>query len=232
MSSHENQGKQNFLNFQDKKGKFAVKELIENSKNPNGGFVDYFWTKPEINKETNKLSFVNSYKPWQWTIGKGVYLDEIDKLINDKEDEYNKKISNYTLLITSLTILLILYSIFIYKNATILIVNDVKEIGNYLKESQEQGDNTLNQNRFMFGEFKVIANYANDAMTNIKLKTLMLEELNQNLEFKVKEKTKELSSLVDSQKQFIKTSVHEVNTPLAIIRTNIDLLKMKTPDNS
>lgn len=232
LSSHENQGNQNFLNFQDKKGKFAVKELIENSKNPNGGFVDYFWTKPEINKETNKLSFVNSYTPWEWTIGKGVYLDEIDKLINDKEDEYNKKISNYTLLITSLTILLILYSIFIYKNATILIVNDVKEIGNYLKESQEQGDNTLNQNRFMFGEFKVIANYANDAMTNIKLKTLMLEELNKNLEFKVNEKTKELSALVDSQKQFIKTSVHEVNTPLAIIRTNIDLLKMKTPDNS
>ena len=33
--------------------------------------------------------------------------------------------------------MLVLYSIFIYKNATILIVNDVKAIGNYFKESQK-----------------------------------------------------------------------------------------------
>ena len=39
-------------------------------------------------------------------------------------------------------------------------------------------------------------------MTNIKLKSSMLEELNKNLEIKVNEKTKELSDLVESQKQF------------------------------
>jgi signal transduction histidine kinase len=123
-----------------------------------------------------------------------------------------------------------LYSIFIYKNATILIVNDVKEIGKYFKESEERNE-PINQNRITLGEFKIIANYANDTMTNIKLKSSMLEELNKNLEIKVNEKTKELSDLVESQKQFLKNSVHEINTPLAIIRTNIDLLKMKIPEN-
>ncbi|RBQ27578.1 MULTISPECIES: cache domain-containing protein [Arcobacteraceae] len=220
-----------FSNFEDFNGKKVLLELIEASKNIDGGFVDYFWSKPEIHREKNKLSFVKSYPRWDWIVGKGVYLDEIDRLIKQKEEEYNKKISNYTLQITSLTILLILYSIFIYKNATILIVNDVKEIGKYFKES-EQNSNPINQNRIIFGEFKVIANYANDAMTNIKLKTTMLEDLNKNLEFKVKEKTKELSNLVESQKKFIKNSVHEINTPLTIIRTNIDLLKMKVPPNN
>lgn len=232
LSSNEklNVGK-NFLNFKDSSGKYPISELIKESQKNGGGYVNYFWTKPEASKETNKLSFVNSYSSWNWVLGKGVYLDEIDRLIKLKEDEYNKKISNYTLQITSLTILLILYSIFIYKNATILIVNDVKEIGNYFKESQNN-NNPINQNRIIFGEFKVIANYATDAINNIKLKSTMLEDLNKNLELKVNEKTKELSSLVESQKQFIKNSVHEINTPLAIIRTNIDLLKMKIPDNS
>jgi signal transduction histidine kinase len=126
--------------------------------------------------------------------------------------------------------MLILYSIFIYKNATILIVNDVKEIGKYFKESQKNND-PINQNRIIFGEFKVIANYATDAMNNIKLKTNMLEDLNKNLEYKVNEKTKELTNLIESQKKFIKNSVHEINTPLTIIQTNIDLLKMKIPNN-
>ena len=210
--------------------KAVIHELIEVSKKNTGGYVEYMWFKPQLNKDTNKISYAKSYNPWNWTIGKGVYLDEIDKLVNQKEENYNQKISNYTLQITTLTVLLILYSIFIYKNATILIVNDVKEIGKYFKESKKN-DEPINQNRIIFGEFKVIANYATDAMNNIKLKTYMLEDLNKNLEFKVNEKTKELTNLVESQKKFIKTSVHEINTPLSIIRTNLDLLKMKSPNN-
>ena len=222
-------GKQ-LLEMKDTQGKKVIKELIEVSKMNFGGYVEYFWYKADISKNAKKISYANSYKDLNWTIGKGVYLDEIDKLVIQKEEEYNQKISNYTLQITSLTIMLVLYSIFIYKNATILIVNDVKEIGKYFKESQKS-DNPINQNRIIFGEFKIIANYATDAINNIKLKTHMLEDLNKNLEYKVSEKTKELTKLIESQKTFIKNSVHEVNTPLSIIQTNIDLLKMKIPNN-
>ena len=219
-----------YYELKDKEGKEVIKDLINVSKKINGGYVEYLWYKLAIFKDTQKISYANSYKDWNWTIGRGVYLDEIDKLVKEKEEEYNQKISNYTLQITSLTIMLVLYSIFIYKNATILIVNDVREIGKYFKESQKN-DNPINQNRIIFGEFKIIANYATDAMNNIKLKTHMLEDLNKNLEYNVAEKTKELTKLIESQKTFIKNSVHEINTPLAIIQTNIDLLKMKIPNN-
>ena len=219
-----------YLELKEKERESIIKELIDVSKKPNGGYTEYLWYKIDIEKDVKKVSFSNSYKDWNWTIGKGVYLDEIDKLVLEKEDEYNRKISNYTLQITSLTIMLVLYSIFIYKNATILIVNDVKEIGKYFKESQKN-DNPINENKIIFGEFKVIANYAMDAIKNIKLKTHMLEDLNKNLEDKVSEKTKELTKLIDAQKTFIKNSVHEINTPLSIIQTNIDLLKMKIPNN-
>lgn len=214
----------------DTTGKEVIKELIKVSQKKYGGYVDYVWYKPDIDKNTQKISYSNSYDLWNWTIGKGVYLDEIDMLVKEKNEEYNQKMSDYTLQITSLTIMLVLYSIFIYKNATILIVKDVKEIGKYFKEQQDN-DDAIDQNRIMFGEFKIIANYATDAMNNIKLKTHMLEDLNKNLEYKVEEKTKELTKLLDSQKTFIKNSVHEINTPLSIIQTNIDLLKMNTPNN-
>jgi signal transduction histidine kinase len=227
--SNDNIGK-NLYEFKDQTGKQVVKEIIEVSQKKEGGFVRYIWYKPAIKKEALKISYALSYKPWNWTIGKGIYLDEIDKVVELKRNEYNEKISNYILQMLSLTIMLVLYSIFLYKNATILIVNDVREIGKYLKETQKN-DQRISQNRLIFGEFKVIANFAYDAMNNIKDKNHMLKDLNTHLEDKVNEQTKELTNLINSQKQFLKNSVHEVNTPLSIIRTNIDLLKRHTPNN-
>jgi len=72
-----------------------------------------------------------------------------------------------------------------------------------------------------------------------------LKELNVTLESKVIEKTKDLyeknlqltkeknfsESLVKAQDSFIKHSIHEINTPLAVIMTHIDLYKMKRGDN-
>ena len=220
----------NQYEFTDPSGKKVIKEVIDVSKKKDGGYVQYIWYKPAIKNDALKVSYALSYKPWGWTIGTGIYLDEIDKVVKEKKEEYDEKISNYVLQILSLTIMLVLYSMFIYKNATILIVNDVKEIGKYFKESQKI-DKRIKQDRLIFGEFKVIANYAYDAMHNMKDKNNMLEDLNKHLGDTVEHQTKELKSLIDSQKKFLKNSVHEVNTPLAIIRTNIDLLKMHTPNN-
>ena len=221
---------QNFYKLKDKEGVQVIKEIIASSKKTNGGYVKYYWYKPEIKKDALKISYSISYNDWQWSIGSGLYLDELAKLVEIKQDEYDQKISNYILQMLSLTIMLVLYSIFLFKNATILVVNDVKEIGIYFAES-EKSDTPINQNRLILGEFKIIANYANSAMNNIKIKTHMLEELNAHLELKVKEQTKKLTSLIESQKQFLKNSVHEINTPLAIIQTNIDLLRLNSIDN-
>lgn len=227
--SSNNIGK-NLLEITDPSGKKVIKELVKISKEPLGGYVKYIWYKPQIKKDALKISYALSYDPWGWTLGKGVYLDEIEKIVKEKQYEYDEKISNYILQILSLTIMLVLYSMFIYKNATILIVNDVKEIGKYFKEAKKS-DTPINQNRLIFGEFKVIANYANAAMNDIKVKTHMLEDVNIHLEETVESKTKELKHLIDAQKEFLKNSVHEINTPLSIIQTNIDLLKRKVPNN-
>ncbi len=220
----------NLYEFQDPNGVQVIKKLIEISKLPDGGFVKYFWFKPQKNKEVDKISFAQSYSPWNWTIGKGVYLDSIEEVVQEAKEKYDEKITTYSFLIITLTVLLIFYSIFIYKNATILISNEIREIGKYFKESQTINE-PLNQNKVVFTEFRTIVNYANDAIQNIKYKTQLLEDLNRNLEDKVNDKTQELSNLLKTQKEFLKKAVHEINTPLFIIQTNIDLLRMQNYEN-
>ncbi len=48
------------------------------------GFVQYKWPKPTENgltKEQPKLSYVRLFKPLNWIIGTGVYIDDIDKKV-------------------------------------------------------------------------------------------------------------------------------------------------------
>ncbi len=219
----------NLYEFQDPNGVQVIKSLIDASMKENGDFVQYYWYKPEKGKEAEKISFAQSYKPWGWTIGKGVYLDSIEKVVQEAKLTYDDKINDYIIQIITLTILLVLYSIFIYKNATILISDEINEIGKYFKESQTSDE--ANHSKIVFTEFKTIVNYANDAMKNIKYRTHLLEEINKNLEKKVDEKTKELSTILKVQKEFLKKAVHEINTPLSIIQTNIDLLRMQNYQN-
>ncbi|RXJ60496.1 cache domain-containing protein [Candidatus Marinarcus aquaticus] len=221
---------ENLYEFTDPNGIKVIKELIDISQKKEGGYIKYLWYKPARKKDIKKISYAIAYEPWNWTIGKGVYLDTVEQIVRQTQDQYDEKISNYVLQITSLTILLILYSIFIYKNATILIANEVREIGKYFKESQNE-DKPFNHNKILFTEFRTIVNYANDAMTSIKYRTHLLEDLNKSLEEKVNEKTQELTDILEAQKQFLKKAVHEINTPLSIIQTNIDLLRMQNSDN-
>ncbi len=219
-----------FSKFPNSNSKIIINKLIDISRKNDGEFLKYHWKQNTSNTILEKISYSLSYDLWEWTIIADVYLDEMDKLLIKKEKEYDEKISNYILQILSLTVMLILYSLFLYRNITILIVNDVKAIGNYFKEYQKTGTNN-SFNKIKFGEFKVVANFGKDMFINIKDKNNILKDLNKHLEDKVTEKTQELTNLIHSQKQFLKNSVHEINTPLSIIQTNIDLLRRHIPNN-
>ena len=46
------------------------------------GYVDYLWPKPapdgSLTSRQPKISFVRLFEPWQWVIGSGVYIDDIE----------------------------------------------------------------------------------------------------------------------------------------------------------
>ncbi len=46
------------------------------------GYVDYFWPKPTadgLTEEQPKISYVKLFKGWNWIIGSGVYMDDVEK---------------------------------------------------------------------------------------------------------------------------------------------------------
>jgi len=64
---------QNLYKYKDKKGKYVVRELSSAAKK-GGGFVEYYWQKPEARGKLKKLGYAEPIPGTNYFIGTGVYL--------------------------------------------------------------------------------------------------------------------------------------------------------------
>ena len=230
--------------IEDSNGVKVIEDLIRVSRDEEGGFVEYTWLKPTTGELSPKISYAISYAPWKWMIGTGVYLDEIEKSITKQRAELKEKLNKY--LIDIIFLLGILFTVGVIG---IIISNNIlkREIDIFTNFFQNAASNyaVIDIKQIGLIEFQKMVLYINTMIDEIHQRKQKLTELNATLESKVEEKTKDLHeqnillieeknfsiSLVKAQDSFIKHSIHEINTPLAVIMTHIDLFKMKFGDN-
>jgi len=66
--------------IEDRKGKKLFAEMTRVTQDHGGGFVSYWWEKPGKTDPQPKISYVKIFIPWNWTIGSGVYVDDIEAI--------------------------------------------------------------------------------------------------------------------------------------------------------
>lgn len=76
-----NQEGTNRAEVTDTNSKFYVKEFYDVAKTQKEGFVEYMWYKLNhgIKQQYPKTSYVKLFEPFDWVIGYGEYLDDIEK---------------------------------------------------------------------------------------------------------------------------------------------------------
>jgi len=101
------------------------------------GFVDYLWPKPSksgLTKEQPKLSYVRHFKPWNWVIGTGVYIDDIAVAINNKQKAVDEQIWQLTLTIMKASIVIALVVIvFVAFLIRRIVSNPIMRVANFAK---------------------------------------------------------------------------------------------------
>ncbi|GAB3481246.1 methyl-accepting chemotaxis protein [Marinomonas epiphytica] len=68
----------NLADLKDQNGKYIFREFIKVVESQNAGFVDYLWPKPGSENPVEKISYVKGFQEWQWILGSGIYLDDVD----------------------------------------------------------------------------------------------------------------------------------------------------------
>jgi PAS domain S-box-containing protein len=92
---------QNIIDLQDSNGKYIVKEILAIARSEKKeGFCSYYWNRPsDPERKVPRISYVKYFKPLDWVIGNGKYIqDEEDKIkhevierienINSSNDRY------------------------------------------------------------------------------------------------------------------------------------------------
>jgi len=82
----------NWWNLENKKGEKTIQILISNAKS-GGGFYRYPWFKPSKNQMSEKMGYSVYLKKWNWMIGTGVYLDDVNKQLNKLQNEIDQHIN-------------------------------------------------------------------------------------------------------------------------------------------
>ncbi|MDG3087913.1 cache domain-containing protein [Vibrio hannami] len=86
--AHQDEEMRNFngFNLHDSNKNFYIRDLLEVAK-AGGGFVDYEAPfKPEGVQRSDKTSYARWFDKWQWTVGSGIYLSDIESHLADREE--------------------------------------------------------------------------------------------------------------------------------------------------
>ena len=93
----------------DPTGKFLFNEMVKVSKTPNkGGLVEYMWEKPGKDEPQKKFSYVKIFEPWDWIIGTGAYVDDIEENIVKMQEETDGEIRGVVIFILVYTLVSVL----------------------------------------------------------------------------------------------------------------------------
>ena len=63
----------------DPNGKRLFVAFADVARTAGAGFVDYLWPKPGATEPQPKVSYVQAFTPWNWVIGSGVYVNDLDE---------------------------------------------------------------------------------------------------------------------------------------------------------
>lgn len=98
----ESEGKNRF-DLKDVNGKYLIREIIENGLKEGGGYTDYWFPKKGEETPLPKRGYSKAFKDFNWVIGTGNYVDDIDKFItNEKtilQKSFVKSVINFVILI-------------------------------------------------------------------------------------------------------------------------------------
>lgn len=84
---------QNLWVMRDSQGRYTIQDLIKGAKEKGGAYVEYEWRKPSSAQLAPKLGYVTAMPRWNWMVGTGLYLDDIQSTMDTLDRQMNANVT-------------------------------------------------------------------------------------------------------------------------------------------
>jgi len=95
---------QNLWELRDAQGRPTIQQLVGQAQQ-GGGFVDYQWRKPSTGQMAPKLGYVVALQRWNWMLGTGLYLDDIQATLAQLDRQVSANVRSTLLWIAGMAVL-------------------------------------------------------------------------------------------------------------------------------
>ena len=187
-------------------------------KNPEGGYFYYQWNKINETSPSEKCSYVCPFEEYNWLIGAGFYLDEIDKSLQQQKVLLLKDQQKSIVLILIIFVVLLLVEVVIINHFNRRYRSDFERFFDFFF-SLQSNFTQLNTSELYFDEFKRAGEAANKmVLSRQEIETKLIEE---------QKKAKESDRLKSA---FLANMSHEIRTPMNAILGFSELLEDANQD--
>ena len=94
------------IDMQDAKGNYLIREIIKNGRQPGGGYTDYWFPKKGETEPSPKRGYSLEFKPFNWVVGTGNYVNDLDAIVKKASDESRNSLRQGMYLIFGVTLVL------------------------------------------------------------------------------------------------------------------------------
>lgn len=100
-------------NTTDINGNRPYEEELEGIKKNGELFFEYYFKKMHSDAIAHKMSFAKLYKPYNWVVATGIYLDDLDRLIDDEKQKMQASYDIHRMVAFAVSFPVILFSFLI-----------------------------------------------------------------------------------------------------------------------
>lgn len=131
----------NWWGLQDSQGRLVIKELTERAR-AGGGYYRYLWERPSTKASADKLAYAVMLEKWDWMIGTGIYLDDINLKIQNRKQDIKSRIERtfiFIVVISFIALAVVFFSgVVINVSERKLADKKLKELTQRIVEFQEE----------------------------------------------------------------------------------------------
>ncbi len=157
----------NIWELVDPNGVKVIQEQRKAVENPAGDFIYYVWNKPSSKHVVTKTSFIRGVEDWEWMIGAGVYLDDVENEIAAMHTELNQQIKTTIIYFIMIVVGVVVFFLLLFRSLRQRLTNDFNlfiSLSNKAASSSEEIDQDLIQ----FDELDQMAENTNTLLQSLR----------------------------------------------------------------